>query len=87
MPGMFETEGKGRVFVCGGGGGGDRALRPDPPPKGSIDRTPHNPTETDPPPLASEVTQAQKSAKNENGIFGNQHVEGVQKSHHLPDIW
>ena len=46
------------AFSFPGGGGGDRALRPDPPPqKGSIDRTPKIlPRLT---PRASEVTQTQ----------------------------
>ena len=55
----------GRVFVCGG------SIEPSgrtPPPKGAQLTGPQNPTETDP--RASEVTQTQKSAKNENGIFG-----------------
>ena len=66
----------GRVFVSGGGGV-DRALWPDPPPKGLNWRDPQNPTETDP--QASEVTQTQKSGKKENGIFGISASRGFRK--------
>ena len=47
--------------------------------KGSIDRTPKNPAETDP--WAPEVTQTQNSAKkkNENGIFGISASRGFRK--------
>ena len=59
-----------------GGGGVNRAPWLDPPPEGA-QRDPQNPTETDP--RASEVTQTQKSAKNENGIFGISASRGFRK--------
>ena len=45
--------------------------------KGLNSRDPQNPTENDP--RASEVTQTQKSAKNENGIFGISALRGFRK--------
>ena len=62
-----------------GAGGVDTApwLEPPPKKKGLIDG-PQNPTETDP--QASEVTQTQNSAKNENGIFGISASRGFRKN-------
>ena len=57
----------GRAFTSKGGGV-DRALRPDPPPKGSIDGTLKILPRLTPGP---QRTQTQKSAKNENGILGD----------------
>ena len=61
------------------GAGVDRAPWLDPPfpQKGLNCRDPQNPTKIDP--LASEVTQAPKSAKNENGIFGISASRGPRK--------
>ena len=60
-----------------GGGGVDRAPWLDPPQRGLNWRDPQNPTDTDP--RASEVTQTQKLAKNENGIFGISASRGLRK--------
>ena len=40
---------------------------------------PQNPTETDP--------RQRSLGKKQKWDFGNQRVEGAQKSHHLPCIW
>ena len=73
-----STQGQpGVQFGCGRGS--DRALwlNPPPPPKRGQLTDPQNPTETDP--RASEVTQTQKTAKNENGIFGISASKGFRK--------
>ena len=68
----------------------DRApwLAPPPPPPKAQLTGPQNPTDTDP--RAPEVARTRnwaKKKKKENGIFWNQRVEGVQKSHHLQCFW
>ena len=60
-----------------GGGGRGSPLAGLPQKKAQL-TAPQNPTETDP--RAPEVTQTQKLAKNENGIFGISASRGVRKS-------
>ena len=79
-----EALGQPGLQLRGGGSIGPLARPPPPPKRGSIDGTPK---------LLPRLTPGlggdpdPKIGKKRMWDFGNQRVEGVQKSHHLPYIW